>query len=469
MGRRRRRKEKKERALKRRKAQEERWERQQEEDSEPASPELKGRLFDVNKFLHGGFLLAFALGYLGPVVLDARFHSRWLAAVQGTVLGLVGAGVVFVIHQMVLLRERDVAREVLRTMTAGNLNRRTATVAGLAGGLISGLYYPACGYIRPVTMAGSIDSSLGGFLFGPLGAVYTVFITAGWCYMREATVGKEPPHLQRSRHWSWFWGVVAAMGFWLFFASFGIFPRGRHGIPTDSPFAWMSMLPLFVVMGGFAGFALVATKNQRLEQNVSDQHIDDPSQLITPVPMSGSQRPMKQLVQSGPQHIHVRPTIYGFIPGCGFLLVPVIGGTLLVCVWLWAPHLSEGSGYVVLLMVPFTCLGIGFLTVPRRWTFDTANQIVTYGNIWGRKVRQLTDIAAVQVMKGNGWRFTRSRQSGKRTIPTRTESGPTWQLNLVLNDAGQRRLNIWDHSDQYATDRAATTLAEFLDVPLHRT
>lgn len=465
MSRRRRRKAKKQRALKRQRAQEDRWERQQEEASEPASAELKRRLFDVNKFLHGGFLLAFALGYLGPVALDERFHSRWLAAVQGTALGLVGAGVVFVIHQMVLLRERAVAREALRTMAAGNLNRRTATIAGLAAGLISGLYYPVCGYVRPVMTAGPSDSSLGGFLFGPLGAVYTVFITAGWCYMRESTVGKEPPHLQRSRHWSWFWGVVVAMGFWLFFASFGVFPRGRHGIPTDAPFAWMSMLPLFVIMIGFAGFALVATKNQRLKQNVADQHIDDPTQLSTPVPLSGSQRPTKQLVQSGPQQIQVRPTIYGVMPGCGFLLAPMIVGTLLVCIWLWAPHLSEGSGYVVMLMAPFTCLGVGFLTVPRRWTFDNANQIVTYGNIWGRQVRQLSDITAVQVMNGNGWQFTRTRKSG----PVCTESGPTWQLNLVLSDPGQRRLNIWDHGDQCATDQAAKNLAEFLDVPLHRT
>ena len=76
------------------------------------------------------------------------------------------------------------------------------------------------------------------------------------------------------------------------------------------------------------------------------------------------------------------------------------------------------------------------------------------------KERPISDVIAVQFIDG-GWH-----------TPTRQGSDPpsapyfTYQVNLVLDDEDEPRVNLTYHSNWQASWETAAGLAEFLDVPL---
>ncbi len=80
--------------------------------------------------------------------------------------------------------------------------------------------------------------------------------------------------------------------------------------------------------------------------------------------------------------------------------------------------------------------------------------------------RSLQDIAAVQVLYGGFERH--SVEIGDPGTPGSVlyRSWHSYQLNLVLNDPEEPRVNLTSHSDVTWMREAGQRIAEFLNVPL---
>ncbi len=96
-----------------------------------------------------------------------------------------------------------------------------------------------------------------------------------------------------------------------------------------------------------------------------------------------------------------------------------------------------------------------------RTDFDRAAGKVRFrGRFWIWKERPLADVVGVQLIPG-GWHKT---SSGPDT-PARSYF--TYQINLILDDDDQPRVNLTNHANWKASWSTANKLAEFLEVPLH--
>jgi hypothetical protein len=89
-----------------------------------------------------------------------------------------------------------------------------------------------------------------------------------------------------------------------------------------------------------------------------------------------------------------------------------------------------------------------------RIRFNHASGWMTAGCLGLRGKRRLSDIIAVQVVKGGVL-----HQSGKAPVLA-------YQINLALTDSNQPRLNLTHHADRTWTQEAGRRLAAFLLVPL---
>ncbi len=426
----------------------------------PASPELKRQLFATLKYLYLGFLITFAIGYLGPVVLDERFQARSGAAIAGTAWGVGSSLLIFWGLHKLLLSERDAAREFLDVITASKFNSVKAFFAGVCIGGISGLVYPVTGYILPFIGRRSIDSALGGFYWAPIGAVYVFAIVSTWCYMKKSCSESNEPALRHLNFYSWVSGLVASSGFWLLVAFGGIFPSRRGGIVMSTPYSWTTLLPLYVIFAGFVGVAVFVTRRGRIEQNIKDRRTDSIDDLNVPFSSTTGSSATKHLVQHSPDFIRIVPTLRDRIGGWLFMFMAFIVYVMVAILLVYAPGISEGYWIVLLLITPFFIIGFLFETVPRRFVFDRSRGEFRYGNIWTRRTRPLSDVKAVQVINGQGWSESTQRDNG------RSRSGPNWQLNLIMNDTEEPRLQVWDHGDHTSTQAAAKSLSMLLGAPL---
>lgn len=93
----------------------------------------------------------------------------------------------------------------------------------------------------------------------------------------------------------------------------------------------------------------------------------------------------------------------------------------------------------------------GFIHRPMR--FDRISGRITWGRLWRKHQRPLSDIAAVQLIPG---RYV----EGDHESP----GYPPYEINVVFSDG--MRQNASRHADLWWTRQAATCIANFLDVPL---
>ncbi|MDG1895594.1 MAG: hypothetical protein P8J37_11845 [Fuerstiella sp.] len=107
---------------------------------------------------------------------------------------------------------------------------------------------------------------------------------------------------------------------------------------------------------------------------------------------------------------------------------------------LFAPHLSDGAEFPLLIITPFFVVGLLCETVPRQFTFDGERKEIRYGNLWSRRTLLFGAVKTVQVIDTD-----------------------VWQLNLILDDRDQPRIHVLT-SDTEATLYASGRLADLLQV-----
>jgi hypothetical protein len=104
----------------------------------------------------------------------------------------------------------------------------------------------------------------------------------------------------------------------------------------------------------------------------------------------------------------------------------------------------------------FLVIGTAVVVLGPSVVFDRdAGTVRIRRTVWSATTRHLSDILAVQLISG-GWHKT----------PRGLGQYLSYQLNLVLNDRDEPRVNLTNHSDGDATRDVASQLAKFLKVPL---
>lgn len=387
------------------------------------------------KFLYGAFSLSFALGYLGPVLLDPSFSMYTNSAVVGTVLGTVCSLLVFGVLHWLLTQDREPAEDLLDAIAVGRFSHFHAILFGSVLGAISGLVYPLNGWIRPFT-GKSIEDLFGHFLWAPIGAVMVIAMSTTWCFSRRASQKCDDHQFARLKMQTWTTCVVIAVGVWLLFAIADLYPRHLSGIDLKAPLAWISVLPLFVIVGGIGSALSLGGKQTRVAQAVKDREKESIANMTDPIETFASTHGMRRLVEWAPNLIRVVPTGGMQLAGCLFMGSAFFVFALVAAIARWAPHLSDGAEFPLLIITPFLLIGLAFLTVPLRYTFDGSRKVIRCGNLWSSRKIPFNSVQAVQIIGGS-------------------------QLNLITDNKNEPRLHIWDHDiemTRYAADRLATLL-----------
>jgi hypothetical protein len=99
-----------------------------------------------------------------------------------------------------------------------------------------------------------------------------------------------------------------------------------------------------------------------------------------------------------------------------------------------------------------------------RVRFHRGTGLMTFGPLWSRQSRPLSDIVAVQILSHIVPPERIPPPGGHRS--PRRRSVKAYQMNLVLDDAYTPRVNVAFNGDQSWTRRAGKQLADFLGVPL---
>jgi hypothetical protein len=100
--------------------------------------------------------------------------------------------------------------------------------------------------------------------------------------------------------------------------------------------------------------------------------------------------------------------------------------------------------------VPLLAIGLASWILPLRFEFDTAAGRLRMSRPGARRQRPLRDVLALQLLE----------------IPKSRRMGITYQLNLVLDDERQPRVNLSNHTDRDFTREVARELQWRLGVPL---
>ena len=392
------------------------------------------------KHLYWSFSVAFAIGYLGPVVLCDPFAKHLSRAAVGTGAGVICALLVFGGLHFLLRRDREPAEDFLSAIKRSGFTAVRACMFGISAGAVSGLIYPFTAWIRPHTGGRSIDDVFGNFYWAPVGAVYAFAIASTRCFQRAAAARRSDDRLTRLRMRIWSSCVTIAVGAWLFFAVPGLFPGGVRGIDLRAPHAWVSILPLFIICGGIGSAVYFSSRHTDVAQRLRDQKADTPAAMTKPVETFVSSYGMRRFIQMSPSHLRISPTgglrIFAWVAmGLAVLVYSFVG-----VISLLAPHLSDGAEFPLLIITPFFAMGLLCETVPRRFTFDGERKEIRYGNLWSRRTLPFDAVEAVQLVDTDGW-----------------------QLNLILDDSDQPRIHVLN-SDKEATLYASGCLADLLRV-----
>jgi hypothetical protein len=163
-----------------------------------------------------------------------------------------------------------------------------------------------------------------------------------------------------------------------------------------------------------------------------------------------------RLVRSGQRRLLLVPGLVLRVLALGLWLIA--GSALALAVGYRSTHGDPGVfGICCAIGVVFSLLGLALLVLPRRYRFDLETELMTVRSWRLLSRRPLVEILAVQMIDG-GWHRSTSSHGVKTAFRT-------YQLNLVLDDPNQPRLNLSNYSDQDSTSEAARLLAEFLGVP----
>lgn len=178
----------------------------------------------------------------------------------------------------------------------------------------------------------------------------------------------------------------------------------------------------------------------------------------TPLPVGGSNFRDKTLVRPRERVLVLKPSRGMRLVAVLFLLlgaVPLALGTAFLLQRRFEP---VGNWVLLGFGVVFSVSGLLLLLLPRRLEFDLDRGQLTQRRCGFARRRPLTDVLAVQLING-GWHTSRNPHGGQTSYFT-------YQLNLVLDDDRQPRLNLTNHTDWDSTWRSASDLAAFLGVTL---
>jgi hypothetical protein len=173
----------------------------------------------------------------------------------------------------------------------------------------------------------------------------------------------------------------------------------------------------------------------------------------SPVPAGPATVPMGVRAYPGPDRLVLRCPYWIIAPFLGMM-----GVAALVLVFVWGLNLFPVTPLVFALGFALLVIVGLFLrqTVLPRVTFDRETGLMTMGwNGW-RGRRPLSSIIGVQVMQ------TRKQMGGAElNIPAMT----LYQINLILDDPEERRLNVAT-CDPYSARATARAIADFVGVPV---
>lgn len=143
----------------------------------------------------------------------------------------------------------------------------------------------------------------------------------------------------------------------------------------------------------------------------------------------------------------------------GYVALAIACVPLSLCVYFYRPN-ADVLQFLVLggFAAVFAMAGFLLLLVPGSIVFDKSARTVTWRQFGLRRVYSLDSIQAIQLMHG-GWHTVK----GSDRAPV---SYCTYQVNLVLRDEAQERMNLTNHSNWDGSWQTAEQLAEFLSVPL---
>ncbi|MDG1895596.1 MAG: hypothetical protein P8J37_11855 [Fuerstiella sp.] len=99
------------------------------------------------KHLYWSFAVAFAIGYLGPVLLYDPFAKYLTRTAVGTGAGVICSLLVFGGLHFLLLRDREPAEDFLDAITRSGFTAARACVFGISAGAVSGLIYLSTAWI----------------------------------------------------------------------------------------------------------------------------------------------------------------------------------------------------------------------------------------------------------------------------------------------------------------------------------
>jgi hypothetical protein len=173
---------------------------------------------------------------------------------------------------------------------------------------------------------------------------------------------------------------------------------------------------------------------------------------------SAANFPTVDLAQVGPDSMVLRPAFQTRIFAAFFMMVGLGFGGLLG----FLAAQGQPLFYLAALSFPVPFLGIGLAVwISKCFEFNRATGLLSRKRGLSRREWPLSSIRALQIVYVP-WESLRVWY-GWDTGP---DLSPTWQLNLVLDNPQEQRLNLSEHTDKIATMVQAYRLAEFLGVPV---
>src|SRR5262249_12365132 len=100
-----------------------------------------------------------------------------------------------------------------------------------------------------------------------------------------------------------------------------------------------------------------------------------------------------------------------------------------------------------------------------RVRFDRAAGVMTFGPVWDRRSRPLSDVVAVQLVT-QSLLTELTRPPAQFGADSQKFDVKFYQMNLVLDNAAPPRLSVATYRDQKQARQAGHQLADFLRIPL---
>lgn len=172
-----------------------------------------------------------------------------------------------------------------------------------------------------------------------------------------------------------------------------------------------------------------------------------------PLPAASANFSTKSLDQSNSMRLVLKPSIGSWLFSLVFVFLGSIAFVVGTLTFAFdprqtAPFMFMGIGAL------FAGVGLGMIVLAKRIVFDRGREEWYVGGMLrGESARPLSQILAVQLLFGGRHYSNKS-------------SYVTYQLNLIIDDESEPRINLTNHANVSATTEAAKAIAGFLEVPL---